>query len=76
MAGQVAYLVFDLESVAEGQLVSKLRYPGQGLAPQAAVRKYRDELLEKYESDFIPYTFQISGWSIWCCSMSPSFARM
>ena len=39
----VRYLVFDNESVADGALVSKLRYPGDRLAPQDAVRRYRDE---------------------------------
>ncbi len=53
------YLVFDLESVADGALVSRLRYPGQGLEPAAAVARYRAELMEKFESDFIPYTFQV-----------------
>ncbi len=55
----VRYLVFDTESVADAQLVAKLRYAGQGLKPAEAVRRYRDELLEKYESDFIPYSFQV-----------------
>jgi len=55
----VRYLVFDIESVADGAMVSKLRYPGQGLSPADAVRKYRDELIAKYETDFIPYTFQV-----------------
>lgn len=55
----VRYLVFDIESVADGQLVSKIRYPGQGLSATEAVRKYRDELMAKYETDFIPYTFQV-----------------
>jgi 3'-5' exonuclease len=55
----VRYLVFDVESVADGALVSRLRYPGQSLDPVEAVRRYRDELMEKYESDFIPYTFQV-----------------
>ncbi|MBN1908749.1 MAG: 3'-5' exonuclease [Pirellulales bacterium] len=54
----VRYLVFDVESVADGELVSRLRYPGESLPPGDAVRRYRDELLEKYDSDFIPYTFQ------------------
>ena len=54
----VKFLVFDVESVADGALVSKLRYPGQKLPPQEAIRKYRDELLAKFETDFIPYTFQ------------------
>jgi len=55
----VRYLVFDIESVADGALVSKLRYPGQGLTAADAVRRYRDELIAKYETDFIPYTFQV-----------------
>jgi 3'-5' exonuclease len=55
----VRYLVFDIESVADGDLVSKIRYPGQGLSAADAVRRYRDELIAKYETDFIPYTFQV-----------------
>ncbi|MDZ4819853.1 MAG: 3'-5' exonuclease [Planctomycetota bacterium] len=56
---QIRYLVFDIESIADGALVSKLRYPGKKLAPAEAVNKYRAELLEANGSDFIPYTFQI-----------------
>ena len=55
----VRYLAFDIESVADGALVSRLRYPRENLDARAAVRRYRDELLEKYDSDFIPYTFQV-----------------
>lgn len=55
----VSYLVFDVESVADGELVSRIRYPGQGLAAAEAVERYRAELLEKYENDFIPYTFHV-----------------
>src|SRR5687768_3311127 len=55
----VRYLVFDIESVADGELVSRLRYPADSLSPADAVRRYRDELLAKYETDFIPYTFQV-----------------
>lgn len=54
----IAYLAFDLESVADGELVAKLRYPDERLSAKAAVRRYRDELLEKFDNDFIPYTFQ------------------
>jgi 3'-5' exonuclease len=54
----VAYLVFDLETVADGALVSRLRYPGEMLDPPAAIQRYRDELMAKHDSDFIPYTFQ------------------
>lgn len=55
----VHYLVFDVESVADGDLVARVRYPGEGLSGEEAVARYRAELMEKYERDFIPYTFQI-----------------
>lgn len=55
----VKFLVFDIESVADGSLVSKIRYPGEGLAPEEAVARYRSELMEETGRDFIPYTFQI-----------------
>lgn len=54
----VKFLVFDVESVADGQLVRKIRFPGETLDPQQAVRRYRDELMEKNGSDFIPHSFQ------------------
>jgi 3'-5' exonuclease len=56
---QVRYLVFDVESVADGALVSKLRYTGENLSPAEAVARYRGELMEQYGNDFIPYTYQI-----------------
>jgi predicted PolB exonuclease-like 3'-5' exonuclease len=55
----VRYLVFDIESVADGDLVDRLRYPGQGLGAAAAVARWRAELLAKHDSDFIPYSFQV-----------------
>lgn len=58
-AEKVRYLVFDVESVADGNLVTKLKYPGQGFSPDDAIAQYRAELMEKYGSDFIPYTFQL-----------------
>jgi 3'-5' exonuclease len=54
----IAYLVFDLETVADGELVSRLQYPGELMDPAAAVARYRAELMAKNGSDFIPYTFQ------------------
>jgi predicted PolB exonuclease-like 3'-5' exonuclease len=54
----VSYLAFDVETVADGQLVSRIRYPGEDLDARAAVARYRRELFDKFESDFIPYTFQ------------------
>jgi len=58
-ASDTAYLVFDVESVADPELVARLRYPGESVEPAEAVRRYRAELMEKYQSDFIPYTYQI-----------------
>ncbi len=56
---EVRYFVFDIESVADGELIARVRYPGDGLSPAEAVARYRGELLEKYGTDFVPYTFQI-----------------
>jgi hypothetical protein len=55
----IKFLVFDSESVADGGLVSRVRYPGQGLSPTEAVARYRAELIETTGSDFVPYTFQV-----------------
>jgi predicted PolB exonuclease-like 3'-5' exonuclease len=55
----VRYLVFDVESVADGALVAKVRYPGEAIEPAEAVARYRAELTEKFGNDFIPYTFQL-----------------
>ena len=59
MSTAIRYLVFDTESVADASLVAKLRYPGESLDPAEAVRRYREELMAKHDSDFIPYTFQV-----------------
>jgi predicted PolB exonuclease-like 3'-5' exonuclease len=58
-ATDTKYLVFDIESVADGDLVSRLRYPGAGLTAAAAIARYREELLAENGKDFIPYTFQV-----------------
>jgi len=59
MPPAVRYLVFDVESIADAELVAKIRYSGESLEPAEAVQRYRAELMEKYQSDFVPYTFQI-----------------
>ena len=58
-AQKVAYLVFDIESIADGELVSTIRFPGEQLPADEAIRRYREMLLEQTGSDFVPYTFQI-----------------
>ena len=53
------FLVFDVESVADGELVAAIQYSReQKISPVQAIERYRGERLEKYDSDFIPYTFQ------------------
>lgn len=59
MASEVRYLVFDVESVVDGDLVSAIRYPDESLSAAEATAKYRAELLEKTGGDFVPYTFQL-----------------
>lgn len=56
---KVKFLVFDAESVADGQLVANIRYPGEKLTPVEAITRYRAELMAQHDSDFIPYTFQV-----------------
>ncbi len=56
---KVAAIVFDIESVADGDLVSRLRYPGEGLSGAEAIVRYKAELLETTGKDFIPYTYQL-----------------
>ena len=58
MSESPAYFIFDIESVADPALVSKVHFGGK-VPPEESVRKYRDELMAQSSSDFIPYTFQI-----------------
>jgi predicted PolB exonuclease-like 3'-5' exonuclease len=52
------YLVFDIESVADPQLIRDVQYAHEDYTPEEAIRHYRDELSAKNNSDFIPYTYQ------------------
>lgn len=55
----IKYLLFDVESVADGDLISKTRYPERGFSADQAIRSFRQELLISGGKDFIPYTYQI-----------------
>ncbi len=59
MADRVSHFIFDVESVADGDLISKVRYPGQGYTSADAIATYQDELMETKGTTFIPHTFQI-----------------
>ena len=59
MSEKIAHLVFDVESIADGELISKVRYPGHNLSDSEAIATYQDELMEQRGTTFIPHTFQI-----------------
>ncbi|MDP1562293.1 MAG: 3'-5' exonuclease [Pirellulaceae bacterium] len=56
----VKYLVFDIESVADGDLIAKVIYGGEpGLSGDEALQRYRAELVAKQGNDFVPHTFHV-----------------
>lgn len=55
----IGYFLFDVESVADGELIANVRYPNQNLSADEATAAYRAERLEQTGSDFIPYTHQL-----------------
>jgi predicted PolB exonuclease-like 3'-5' exonuclease len=56
---QVQYLVFDIEAIADGALVSKVRYPKEKLLPPEAIARYRSELIAQTGKDVFPVTFML-----------------
>lgn len=56
-----SYLIFDTEAVADGELISKIRYPRENLQPVDAIARYRQELVAERGDgkDFIPHTFML-----------------
>ncbi|QDU62103.1 putative 3'-5' exonuclease related to the exonuclease domain of PolB [Planctomycetes bacterium Pan216] len=54
-----AYLVFDVETVPDGELLRRVRYPREDLSPDEAVDQAQREALERSggRSDFVPITF-------------------
>lgn len=69
---RVAYLIFDVEAVADGPLIEKVRYPNQGLSPEEAIEKYRNERIEETGSDFLPPSFMLPI-SVAVAKVSPDF---
>ena len=53
----VRYLVFDVETVADGDLISRAKYSGEDLPPDQAAARYREELIEKTGRDVLPATW-------------------
>ncbi|MCI0639502.1 MAG: 3'-5' exonuclease [Gemmataceae bacterium] len=53
-----AYFLFDTESVPDGKLIAKVRYPGEDIAPEEAIQRAQAKALENYGSDFLALTMQ------------------
>ena len=56
-----AFLVFDTESIPDGQLLARVKYPNDNLTPEAAIDRAQAEAraASTTGSDFLPVTFQI-----------------
>lgn len=55
----VRYLIFDVETVGDGDLIQRVRYPDDKLSPRDAVEMYRSDLLEQTGRDVLPPTFVV-----------------
>lgn len=56
-----AYLIFDIETIPDGDLLAQTRYPGERLDAAEAVRRAREEVraASATGSDFLPLTLQV-----------------
>lgn len=55
----VAYLIFDVEAVGDGDLIQRVRYPDEELEPLEAIHRYQAELIEQTGRDVLPPTFVV-----------------
>ncbi|MEZ6056476.1 MAG: 3'-5' exonuclease [Planctomycetaceae bacterium] len=55
----VSYLVFDIETIADGELISRVKYPLDDLSPADATARFRAEQLEKNGTDILPPTYML-----------------
>jgi predicted PolB exonuclease-like 3'-5' exonuclease len=58
---QTGFLVFDTESVPDGALLARVKYPRDNLTPEEAIARAQAEAREQSRdgSDFLPVTFQV-----------------
>jgi predicted PolB exonuclease-like 3'-5' exonuclease len=56
----IKYLVFDVESVPDGELIKRIKYPDENITIDEAIVKFQEEILAITDgkSNFIPPTFQ------------------
>jgi hypothetical protein len=56
---KVSHLIFDVETVADGDLIRRVRYSDTELSAAEAIARYRAELMEQKGKDVIPVTFML-----------------
>lgn len=56
-AATVSYLIFDVETVADGDLIARAKYGGENLSGDEAAARYREELMAKFGRDVLPPTW-------------------
>jgi predicted PolB exonuclease-like 3'-5' exonuclease len=56
---KLKYLLFDVESIADGQMIARTKYPGKGMDSEQAIAMFRQELLDESGKDFIPFTYHL-----------------
>lgn len=62
MSSNIIYLVLDIETIPDENLIRAVKYPADSFeTPTGATERFQQELLEKSQgrSDFIPTTFQL-----------------
>jgi len=59
-APATAFLILDTESIPDGHLIGKVKYPGENVSAEEAVQRAQVEARELSQngSDFLPVTFQ------------------
>ncbi len=55
----VSWLIFDVEAIADGDLISRIKYPDDSLNASEALARYRETLLAERGSDFIAHTYML-----------------
>lgn len=68
----VAFLVFDIETAGDGDLIRRVRYPGEALTEEAAIQRYRSELIAQTGKDVFPPTFVLPI-SVAVAKVAPDF---
>ena len=55
----ISYLVMDIETVPDGELIAKVQFPGEDISAREAVSQYQKTLMQANGTDFVPVTFHL-----------------